>query len=74
MTTKKNIKKDSIIIDNDPRTNGREGIVLEDAMETNGRVRVRWATGRVTLIEAARIHDDGKPRKTGYSVKSRGAE
>ena len=63
MVHKTKIKKGTKIMDNDPRSKGREGEVLQ--VEAQGTALVQWSTGRQTRVSVARI---GTKAKTGYSV------
>lgn len=63
MVDKTKIKKGTTIRDNDPRTNGRTGEILQ--VEAQGTALVRWSTGRETRVSVSRI---GSRAKTGYSV------
>jgi len=63
------IKEGDVLRDNDPRVKGRTLRVLTvgDATvvcesETSAR------TSRRTIIALTRIHDDGKERRTGFTV------
>lgn len=54
------------IKDNDPRTENRLGEVI--AFQKT-RLRVKWEiTGVKTYVSLNRVFDDGKIRKTGYSL------
>src|SRR5690348_16062103 len=54
--------------DNDPRMNGR--VVTLTGSRDKPRVYAMDRNGRYFKISRARIHTDGKPRRSGFSVVS----
>ena len=53
--------------DNDARMGDRL-IEIVDASTDLWRVKARGPDGRVRIYEPARLHTDGKPRKSGFSL------
>lgn len=64
------MKSGDTITDNDPRT-PRSGTIVRVLAKS---VTVKWRSGRQTSIDLARVHTDGKTRRTGYSWKKKAAE
>jgi hypothetical protein len=64
------IKVGDVLKDNDPRSAGR---LLYVRKLSPGHVHAATAEReRLTRIRADRIHEDDKPRRTGYSVVKSG--
>jgi len=67
------LKVGDVLVDNDPRVNGRSVKVIEigdtQAVCEPETQHEGAKNSRRTIIALARIHDDGKPRKSGFSVR-----
>ena len=62
------LKIGDILIDNDPREQGRRTVRVVDVLPYGIRGVSGPKNTRVT-IRRDRIHTDGKPRKSGFSLK-----
>jgi hypothetical protein len=67
-TMVKDLKVGDALLDNDPRTNGRALTVVAVG---DAKAVCDTPKGRRVFVDLTRIHNDGKPRRTGFDVRAK---